>query len=389
MSFPTILAAVAAIYWLTRRNRVRNVGYSRTMSPDTVSSLFPDRPIRPLPKRRLREQLSPEAAGSIKYPPSTHNGPVPLFHYPPYTVRDDGSPPRFSNAVFYNSPGHASESSRLFPPRRGGAGAGVIEDIDVNKRSSLVTRSSPEILNRASLQTGRSDRPLFGAPTPSATSSVDGYDSFENTSNKKKRKIPSAADSALNGAHGLMSDFSPHSTGSPGAPANDLNGDRVYSVSSGYPAPGGFVSNSQGISGSGRGRLGRTRNGRSPLRALPDANSTWSGRIPKAGTALWASGKSPLPNWLRFLIRQTFGFTQILFVGSLIIPQSALRSHCFGQHPFVYHDNSFIEEAHSYPKHHSNPIILLLQNNSLTTILTFETFRLRGRRHHFQCNRES
>ncbi|MBE3045804.1 hypothetical protein IMZ48_25325, partial [Candidatus Bathyarchaeota archaeon] len=47
----------------------------------TFSNLYPNRPIRPLPKRRLRERLSPEAAESIRYPPSTR--PTSIF-YPPY-----------------------------------------------------------------------------------------------------------------------------------------------------------------------------------------------------------------------------------------------------------------------------------------------------------------
>src|SRR4051794_7138445 len=40
-----------------------------------------------LPKRRLRERLSPEAAESIQYPPAPRIV-SPLFQYP-YTLRDD------------------------------------------------------------------------------------------------------------------------------------------------------------------------------------------------------------------------------------------------------------------------------------------------------------
>ena len=82
------LFGVAAIYLLTRRSRWPTLDHSQIMSPDTVSSLFPERPIRPLPKRRLRERLSPEVADAIKYPASTLDN-VPLFYYPPYTLKEE------------------------------------------------------------------------------------------------------------------------------------------------------------------------------------------------------------------------------------------------------------------------------------------------------------
>ncbi|KAL5596558.1 uncharacterized protein BROUX77_007242 [Berkeleyomyces rouxiae] len=51
--------------------------------PDPVSPRA--RPIHPLPKRRLRERLSAEAAGSITYPPPNPPAHTPIFHYPTYT----------------------------------------------------------------------------------------------------------------------------------------------------------------------------------------------------------------------------------------------------------------------------------------------------------------
>lgn len=293
MSFPSLLVFLVAIYWLTKRNRARHVGHSSTMSPDTVSSLFPDRPIRPLPKRRLRERLSPEVADSIKYPPSLHQGPAPLIHYPPYTVRDDRSSPRAASGT----PGTSQrfEPTRSYTPRRTGTGYRPGEEIEIPSRSSLVTRASPEILSRVSLQPTRSEhqpRPVFGPPPPpSATSSVDGYESFENTSNKKKRKIPSAADSALNFGHGLVADVDAQSLDSPGLSADELIDERYYHNTPGYYVASSLGSSAQGMSGSGRGRLGRVRNGRSPLRALPDGNNAWPTRAPKTGTPLWASCK--------------------------------------------------------------------------------------------------
>ncbi|KAM5346527.1 hypothetical protein ACJ41O_009532 [Fusarium nematophilum] len=207
------------------------------MSPDTVSSLFPDRPIRPLPKRRLREKLSPEVADSIKYPPSTHET-APLFYYPPYTVKDEGSPPRNGSASPVEQ-GRRAEPGRNYTPRRSGVGVSDGDEEDGALRSTLVTRSPPEILTRAARRPSRPDqaRQPNPQPPPSTTSSVDGYDSFENTNNKKKRKIPSAGDPSLNGAHALNNEISSLAiSGAAHPPASDLHSDRSYTHSRDFRA---------------------------------------------------------------------------------------------------------------------------------------------------------
>ncbi|KAF4978352.1 hypothetical protein FZEAL_5250 [Fusarium zealandicum] len=296
MSFPTIttgLLGIAAVYLLTRHVRFSRTDHSPKMSPDTVSSLFPDRPIRPLPKRRLRERLSPEVADSIKYPPSTHET-APLFYYPPYSLKDEGSPPRTSSTS-PGEQGRRTEPGRNYTPRRNGAGVLGGSEEDAALRSTLVTRSPPEILTRAARRPSRLDQARHPNPQapPSATSSVDGYDSFENTNNKKKRKIPSVGDSTLNGTHALNGEISSLaiSSGAAHSPANEPHSDRSYAHSGAYPGSGTFATNNQGISGSGRGRLGRSRNGRSPLRALPDGNNTWAGRASKTASPQWASAE--------------------------------------------------------------------------------------------------
>ncbi|KAF4343870.1 hypothetical protein FBEOM_2171 [Fusarium beomiforme] len=262
------------------------------MSPDTVSSLFPDRPIRPLPKRRLREKLSPGAAETIPYPPSAHET-TPLFYYPPYTFKEDGSPPRACTT----SPApqdRRMETGRNYTPRRNGMGLpGGGDEEETALRSTLVTRSPPEILTRG---TQKSSKPELPNPQPplSATSSVDGYDVFENTNNKKKRKIPSAGDASLNGTQSLDNEIRSLAISAAvgHSPTNESHNDRVYSHSNSHPTNGTFTSNNQGISGPGRGRLGRSRNGRSPLRALSDGTSnSWAGRGSKAATSQWAPGE--------------------------------------------------------------------------------------------------
>jgi hypothetical protein len=285
----SLLAIPVLIYWLTKRDCNRPIDRSTTMSPDTVSTLFPDRPIRPLPKRRLRERLSPEVADSIKYPASTLNS-VPLFQYPPYTIKDDDTAPR-TGATSPSEPGGRNEFTRNYTPRRNGVVGAREDESGASSRSTLIARPSPEDHDRSSSRAYRSEqtRQAEHQLPPSAPSSVDGYDSFENTNNKKKRKIPSAGDAALGGAYGLNSDMGSHSL--PGAIplAAGIHADKSHSNGAGIDNPDSFAAGSPGFSGSGRGRLGRSVNGRSPLRTLSDGNNTWAGRPGKGSAPQWAS----------------------------------------------------------------------------------------------------
>lgn len=259
-----------------------NTGHNRTMSPESVSSLFPQRPMRPLPKRRLRERLSPEVADSIEYPPANQNS-SPLFYYP-NIVRDD-TPLRTGGLNGVSRGGIGYESSP-----RGPAGNGESDEEELALSSSkVVRRSHPEILNRASAVPPKADQSKHPSPQPppSTTSSADGYESFENTNNKKKRKIPTAGDSTLSGAHSLV-EINAMAISAATTPSNE-HGDMGVSGPSSYYGNSNFVANNQGISGPGRGRFGRSRNGRSPLRALSDAANNWVGRGGKIRPLQWAS----------------------------------------------------------------------------------------------------
>ncbi|KAG9255460.1 uncharacterized protein F5Z01DRAFT_673403 [Emericellopsis atlantica] len=254
------------------------------MSSDTVSDLFPERPIRPLPKRRLREKLSPEEADSIRYPSSTLNS-VPLFQYPPFTVREERGTTRLGS-LSPTSQVHRGDLNRNWTPRRDegyGLPSGHGGD---GPRITTASRSPPGQGNRVNGRAAHGDQSRHPKPQTSlsATSSVDGYDSFENTNNKKKRKIPSAGDSALSNVHGLAAEVAAQSA-QVGVPSTaDTNGDRGY-----HNGSGGYGANSPGLSGSGRGRLGRSRNGRSPLRTISDNNAWWSagGRHQKTANSSW------------------------------------------------------------------------------------------------------
>ncbi|KAF6835927.1 hypothetical protein CPLU01_04030 [Colletotrichum plurivorum] len=252
------------------------------MSPESVSSLFPQRPMRPLPKRRLRERLSPEVADSIQYPPANQNA-SPLFYYP-NIVRDD-VPSRTIGLNGVSRGGIGYESSP-----RGHTGNGESDEEELALSSSkVVRRSHPEILNRASTMPPKADQSKHPnpKPPPSTTSSADGYESFENTNNKKKRKIPTAGDSALSGVHSLV-EINAMGVSAATTPSNE-HGDMGGSGSSSYYGNNNFVANNQGISGPGRGRFGRSRSGRSPLRALSDAANNWVGRGAKIRPLQWAT----------------------------------------------------------------------------------------------------
>jgi hypothetical protein len=75
------------------------IGYEWTRSPslgsihDTTSPVYPNRPIRPLPKRRIRSRISDDQAKNIIYP-TPPNTSSPLFGFP-----HSGSSPRSDQPV--------------------------------------------------------------------------------------------------------------------------------------------------------------------------------------------------------------------------------------------------------------------------------------------------
>ncbi|KAH0427328.1 hypothetical protein CcaCcLH18_09711 [Colletotrichum camelliae] len=215
------------------------------MSPESVSSLFPQRPIRPLPKRRLRERLSPDVADSIEYPPANRNS-SPLFYYP--SIPRDEIPSRSGGL---NGINRGSVGYEISPKVNAGNGESDEEDLALNS-SKIVRRSQPEFLNRASALPPKLDQSKHSnpQPPPSTASSADGYESLENTNNKKKRKIPTAGDSALSGTHSLA-DIGSMSISAATSPSNE-HSELGGSASPSYYGAGNFVTNNQGISGPGR-----------------------------------------------------------------------------------------------------------------------------------------
>lgn len=288
MSF--FVAGFSIAVWLTFTRFRRRTGYSEKMSPDSASTLFPDRPIRPLPKRRLRERLSPDVADAIKYPPAPQNI-SPLFAYP-YNPKEEVGLFGTEPSTVVNRENVAELGHDVGLRRNGLSGEHLDESLMGQARRALVSRPFQDTQNSAFRTPQRPAPARHSAvqPPPSTTSSADGYDSFENTNNKKKRKIPTAGETILNGTH-VLNDSSALGMPSPPTTGDEGPGDSAGAVSSPYYQSGGPSANAQGISGPGRGRYGRVRNGRSPLRTLPDPNGAWNGRSPK----LRGPGQYPSP----------------------------------------------------------------------------------------------
>ena len=263
-------------------------------SADTVSvspAYRSERRIHPLPKRSLRDRLTPEAAESIEYPPAPS---ISTSLFPSlYSIRDDEpdqssttprerdaeATPRQSrrNGSVTERGGHTTASRQGIPDR----GNGQLDD-GVSDSSNLKGHQSP--------RTEQEERSANSQATLSAASAVDGYDSFENTNNKKKRKIPTAGDAALGGVHvGIDAGF-----GTTSIQTSEGHGEATSSTSASQYGSGGYMSGLQNVPGPGRGRYGKPRNGRSPLRPLSDSNTNWLGRGGKMRAVPWISnsGKS-------------------------------------------------------------------------------------------------
>ncbi|KAK3388933.1 hypothetical protein B0T20DRAFT_456950 [Sordaria brevicollis] len=261
-------------------------------SADTVSvssAYRGERRIHPLPKRSLRDRLTPEAAESIQYPPAPS---ISTSLFPSlYSIRDDepdqsSTPPR--------------ERAAEVTPRQSRRDGSVAEDGGYTTASrqgipdrghSLVDDGVSASSNRKGHQSPRTEqeeRSANSQATISAASAVDGYDSFENTNNKKKRKIPTAGDAALGGVHvGIDAGF-----GTTSIQSADGHGEATSSSSASQYGSGGYMSGLQNVAGPGRGRYGRPRNGRSPLRPISDSNTNWLGRGGKLRSVPWASNSS-------------------------------------------------------------------------------------------------
>ncbi|KAI1915228.1 hypothetical protein LOZ64_003580 [Ophidiomyces ophidiicola] len=211
-----------------------------TSAPDTPSPVFPDRLIRPLPKRPIRARLSPETADSILFPPSP---PATQLFYTSYATNGDvvNGAKVFVQRASYGFENNPDDDHHIYED-------GVESDED----GPVVVRRSIG-LHRSSLPPSEFVKHM-GSPSKASSNGLDGYDAFENTNNKKKRKIPTSGGL---GCHSSLStdilSISPSSAPAVNSrPLEECSGNAAYYASSHAISPP-----SSGISGSGRGRFGR------------------------------------------------------------------------------------------------------------------------------------
>ena len=288
LSFRCIATSISMFTWVhTKLTRCLSTiftgsAYSPPSPPpnssDTTSPIYPDRPIRPLPKRRLRSRLSSELADSIQYPPAPCK---PLLYLPyndsaPYIngALATGGVTETDQALSQAQHVSNGDSKNGYQFKGNDAdsdeedGVGIIRRYQEQRQAmTYVPRNFAHGAGRAEF--GKPMKPTISQSAASSIDSVDGYDSFENTNNKKKRKIPTP------GALGSHSSSLSAEMANMGISVRDVEASHAESDggvgqyygtgNSAVPA----VSSGTGISGAGRGRYGRAslRNagGRSPL----------------------------------------------------------------------------------------------------------------------------
>lgn len=230
-------------------------GASYLSSPDQPSRVYPDRLIRPLPRRSLRSRLSQEAAESITFPPNP-----PSTNLPSYGHYDQTGEFSSDNKVRVHQNGSAFDADDLDDedqcPHHHQHCDHDIDDDDIDSADDL----SPVVLRhtnsyRTSPRSPRSRHTRYGSYglKSGSSSAPDGYEAFENTNNKKKRKIPTSGGLGLHQSS-LTNDLASMGiSGTRDGASDDLG---YY----GSPSPSGGA-----VQGLGRTRGSRKSGGRNPL----------------------------------------------------------------------------------------------------------------------------
>lgn len=222
-------------------------------APDTPSPVYPDRLIRPLPKRPLRSRLSSDAADTVLYPPAppatqlfygacATNGDV-VNDSKVYVQRSDGgrdlSPDNRDHHLPYENGVDLDSGDEDGPV--------VVRRSAGFRGSSLSPTPAPSSVQHHTLPGIGQEQPIKSSPT-----GPDGYDAFENTNNKKKRKIPTPGNM---GSHhsSLSPEFTTMGLANSGQHVSSSGEGGHVSTFYGTGSPASPVGN--GMSGSGRGRL--------------------------------------------------------------------------------------------------------------------------------------
>lgn len=240
-------------------------GASYLSSPDQASSVYPDRLIRPLPRRSLKSRLSQEAAESITFPPNPPSTSLPAYsHYGENGefLNDSKVLVQHNGTVYDHDHEHDHEHDHDHDdddhdhehcPHHHCHHDHDDDDLDSADDSSPVAlRHSSNY--RSSPRSPRSRHGRYGSYGGKGSGAPDGYEAFENTNNKKKRKIPTSGSLSLHHSS-LTSDLVSMGIGS----SRDGTSEDPHHYY-GSPSP-----SSMGIQGAGRGRGGRKSATRNPL----------------------------------------------------------------------------------------------------------------------------
>jgi hypothetical protein len=173
------------------------------------SSVFPDRRIRPLPKRSLRSRLSQEAAEAIPFPPNPPSSSFPAYHQ----YGEHGEYVNDSKALIqqddeccdhdhdsdhhhhHHHHDHHHENHHHHHHHHHHDVDDDVESMEDEDRNPAAVRKTTGY--RQSPASPRITRNARHAATKASYSASDGYDAFENTNNKKKRKIPTSGSIGL------------------------------------------------------------------------------------------------------------------------------------------------------------------------------------------------
>lgn len=173
------------------------------------SSVFPDRLIRPLPKRSLKSRLSQEAAESIPFPPNPPSSSFPAYNqyggHGEYVndskvlvqqdedyCDDDHDDDHHHHHHHHHYHEHDHDIHHHHHHLEDDEDAQSMDDEDLVPATVRRTMGY-----RGSSSSPRTTRNSRHAPSKASYSGSDGYDAFENTNNKKKRKIPTSGSIGL------------------------------------------------------------------------------------------------------------------------------------------------------------------------------------------------
>ena len=248
---------------------------SATMSP-TMSPIYPDRPIRPLPKRSLRERMSPEVADKAPSYPLDLYSKVSSTHVP-YSkpiVERNGPVVKNVSSNKNNKPlsqaqkGPVEEEQGAYRFRGNEVNSEDEDDVGVDRRHQISQRNGNGTMKGHSHDPDKSH-------SASSNESADGYESFENTSNKKKRKIPTSGNLPASMSASLSQDLA-----NLGISNEEESIDQVDDGTSHYYSTGTGVSlHGSASSNTVRGKYGRPTKreppGRVPLYSSMNAYNLW------------------------------------------------------------------------------------------------------------------